>query len=175
MTADLRAGTVTCHIDIDAPREGRPTTRVNWLIRQLKAAPDGVRIESRAAHERGPGAADLLKNVRENPGLLVADPSRELRSFRVALTASMGTKRGRGRGCFIDSVLSAIDAFYADVVQNLKIWAAAPPRLRPEVETEQPTVPPALVSTALSSQDNPAHGRDSEPARSDGDAAERCD
>lgn len=154
VTADLRAGTVTCHVDIDAPREGRPTTRVNWLIRQLKAAPEGVRIEAHAAHERGPGAAELLKSVRETPALLIADPTKDLRSFRVALTAPMGSKRGRGRGCFIDSVLAAIDAFYADVVQNLKTWAAAPPRLRSDAETEQP-VARALVSTALSSQDDP--------------------
>lgn len=174
VTADLRAGTVTCHVDIDAPRDGRPTTRVSWLIRQLKAAPDGVRIEAHAAHERGPGAAELLKNVRENPALLIADPSRELRSFRVALTAPMGAKRGRGRGCFIDSVLSAIDAFYADVVQNLKAWAAAPPRLRSDAETDQAAVAPALVSTALSSQDDPAPARDGGPAREEAaDAAER--
>ena len=156
VTADLRAGTVTCHVDVDAPREGRPTTRVNWLLRQLKASPDGVRIEAHAAHERGPGAADLLKKVRENPALLVADPSKELRSFQVAMTVPMGSKRGRGRGSFIDSVLSAIDAFYGDVVEHLKAWAAAPPRLRSEADalaTEEGQVAPALVSTALSSQD----------------------
>lgn len=157
VTADLRAGTVTCHIDIDAPREGRPTTRVNWLLRQLRTAPDGVRLEARAFHERGPGATDLLKNVRENPALLIADPARGLRSFCVALSSPMGAKRGRGRGAFIDSLLTAIDTFYADVVQNLKPWAAAPPRLRaePEAEVEQQEVAPALVSTAISSQDDP--------------------
>ncbi len=157
VTADLRAGTVTCHVDVDAPREGRPATRVNWLLRQLKAAPDGVRIEAHAAHERGAGAAELLKNVRENPALLIADPAREIRSFRVAMTVPMGTKRGRGRGSFIDSVLSAIDTFYAEVVQQLKAWAAAPPRLRSEADalaTEEGQVAPALVSTALSSQDD---------------------
>ncbi|UJP41462.1 hypothetical protein [Cellulomonas palmilytica] len=158
VTADLRASTITCHLDIDAPREGRATTRVNWLVRQLKASPETLRIEARAAHERGPGAAELLKNVRETPALLIADPGKDLRSFRVALSAPMGSKRGRGRGCFIDSVLTAIDTFYAEVVQNLKAWAAAPPRLRSETEvvvTEDPSVPPALVSTALSSQDDP--------------------
>jgi len=158
VTADLRAGTVTCHVDVDAPREGRPTTRVNWLLRQLKAASDSVRIEAHAAHERGPGAAELLNKVRENPALLIADPAREIRSFCVAMTVPMGMKRGRGRGSFIDSVLSAIDTFYAEVVQQLKAWAAAPPRLRSEADalaTEEAQVAPALVSTALSSQDDP--------------------
>lgn len=155
VTVDLRAGTVTCHVDIDAPKEGRATTRVNWLIRQLKAAPDALRVEAFAAHSRGPGTAELLRDVRETPAKLVADPARELRMFRVAFTSQMGTKRGRGRGSFIDSVLDAIETFYAEVMQHLKAWSAAPPRMRSEAETtaQQEPVPPALVSTALSSQD----------------------
>jgi hypothetical protein len=174
VTADLRAGTVTCHVDVDAPREGRPTTRVNWLLRQLKNAPDQVRVEARAAHARGAGAAELLKQVREDPSLLVADPAKEIRSFQVALVTSMGAKRGRGRGAFIDGVLDAVDAFYADVLQHLKAWSAAPPKLRPDVESiahEQPGTSPALVSTALSSQDEPTF----EAASPDADAHSGAD
>ena len=154
VTADLRAGTVTCQVDIDAPREGRSTTRVNWLVRQLKNAPEVVRVEAYAAHARGAGAAELLRDVRADPAILVADPTKELRTFKVAMTRPMGTKRGRGRGTFIDSVLEAVDGFYADVVQYLKAWSAAPPRVRSDSDgTGAEPVPPALVSTALSSQD----------------------
>lgn len=45
VTADLRASRVTCHVDVEAPRDGRATTRVNWLVRQLKNAPDSARVE----------------------------------------------------------------------------------------------------------------------------------
>ena len=65
ITADLRAGQLTCHVDIDAPREGRPTTRVNWLLRQLKNAPDTARVECITAHSRGTSSAELL---RHRPG-----------------------------------------------------------------------------------------------------------
>ncbi len=153
VTADLRAGKVTCHVDIDAPREGRPATRVNWLVRQLKDAPETLRVEAFAAHTRGNSAAELLKVVRENPLALTPDPSKETRSFRVALDQPLGFKRGRGRGCFIDSVLDAVDVFYAQVLVNLKIWTATPPRIREQTETEP--VSPALASTSLSSQDGP--------------------
>ena len=44
---------VTCHVDVESPREGRATTRVNWLVRQLKNAPDGTRVEAFVAHARG--------------------------------------------------------------------------------------------------------------------------
>ena len=83
--------------------------------------------------------------------VLISDPKKELRSFRVAMSVPMGTKRGRGRGAFIDSVLDLVDTFYGDVLQHLKAWSAAPPRMR-EVEVE-PTDPPALSSASLSSQD----------------------
>ncbi len=153
VTVDLRANRVACHVDLDAPREGRPATRVNWLVRQLRNAPESVRVEAFTAHQRGPGQADLLRVVREDPSVLVGDGQRELRSFRVAVTSATGSKRGRGRGTFIDSVLDTVDGFYGEVMQHLKAWSATPPRLReplvePLVETET-----ALDSNALSSQD----------------------
>lgn len=156
VTADLRAGKVTCHVDVDAPREGRATTRVNWLLRQLKSAPDATRVEAFVAHARGSQAAELLGAARENPTALVLDPTKDLRSFRLATSSTLGTKRGRGRGSFIDSVLAAVNGFYADVLGSLRAWAAAPPKLRP-VHAEPPelddTVPAALASTDYSSQD----------------------
>lgn len=162
VTADLRAGRIDCHVDIDAPREGRPTTRVGWLLRQLDDAPPSTRIEAFVAHARGSSAAELLGAVRERPTLLVNTDGKELRSFRVALSAPMGAKRGRGRGSFIDSVLNAVDSFYGDVLQNLKAWSAAPPKLRhpdaEQVAVEEQLAHAELVSTGFSSQDEPSYG-----------------
>lgn len=63
-------------------------------------------------------------------------------------------KRGRGRGAFIDSVLDTIDGFYADVMQHLKAWSAAPPKVRAVPEDDAETLAgDSLVSTSLSSQD----------------------
>jgi hypothetical protein len=166
ITADLRASKVTCHVDIESPREGRPTTRVNWLVRQLKETPGSARVEAFVAHARGSSAAELLATVRDNPASLLVDPAKELRSFRVATVAGLGTKRGRGRGAFIDSVITAVDTFYADVLGSLQAWAATPPKLRPAHPTPPEldvSVASSLVSTDYSSQD------DSEPF--DGPAA----
>ncbi len=153
VTADLRANRVTCHVDIAAPQEGRPTTRVNWLLRQMKDASPDVVVESFAARARGAGEAELLSNVREDPKLLAPDPSKDIRSFRVSLSVPSGTKRGRGRGAFIDSVLDTLDTFYREIVQHIKPWAAAPPKLR-ENDQPEPVAEP-LISTSLSSQDGP--------------------
>lgn len=160
VTADLRSGRVTCHVDLDAPRDGRPTTRVNWFVRQLKNAPDTARVECFTAHARGASAAELLRTIRETPATLVTDPARDIRSFRVATSATLGTKRGRGRGAFIDSVLAAVDSFYAEVHGDLKAWSAAPPKMRQvspaESEDVEPTKPASLASTDFSSQDGPS-------------------
>jgi hypothetical protein len=160
VTADLRGGRIDCSVEVEAPREGKPTTRVKWLVRQLANAPTDVRIEAHVAHARGASAVELLGVVRENPAAVVGDASKEIRTFRVGRSVPMGTKRGRGRGTFIDSALSAVDSFYGDVVQNLKAWSAAPPKLRyPDAEkiaAEQPA-PANLVSTGMSSQDEPEY------------------
>ncbi|GAA2497692.1 stress response protein [Winogradskya humida] len=162
VTADLRAGRITCQVDVDAPKEGRPATRVNWLIRQLKNAPDSLRLEAFAMHSRGAGNAELLRVVRESPTAIIGDPAKELRAFRVAQLSAAGTKRGTGRGSFIDSFIAAIDDFYENVLQNLKPWMSAPPRLR---SLDEPVlvepVAAALISTAISSQDGP-EGREAD-------------
>jgi hypothetical protein len=150
---------VVCSVDIDAPKEGRPTTKINWLVRQLKQTNDRARLECNVMNQRGNGASDLLGRVRENPELLILDPTKTIRSFTVALNSAMGLKAGRGQGTFIDSLLGAIDTFYADVLQGLKAWSAKPPRMREQTDTaelaKEQEVPPALVATALSSQDGP--------------------
>jgi hypothetical protein len=52
ISADLRAGRVVVSVDVDAPREGRSATRVNWLVRQLRDAPDGLRLDAFTAGSR---------------------------------------------------------------------------------------------------------------------------
>lgn len=154
VVVDIRAGKVTCHMDIAAPEQGRSLTRVNWLIRQLKDAPESIRLESFAVRSRNV-EAQLLKTAREAPATLIPDPLKELRMFRIASQSSLGTKRGVGRGSFIDSVLAAIYACYEDIGQNLKAWTPAAPRLREQAEVDvEPDVSPSLHSAALSSQDN---------------------
>ena len=44
LVASLKARTVTVSVDVAAPEEGQPQTRINWLIRQLQDAPGDARI-----------------------------------------------------------------------------------------------------------------------------------
>lgn len=125
---DLRAERVTVSIRLPAPREGRPATRVKWLVRQLGDARPDTRIDAYTATSRT-ATSRVLSVVREDPNSLIDDPTRELRSFQVSFDLPTGSKRGAGRGSLIDSVQSAVDDFYVMVVQNLRAWVGKPPKM----------------------------------------------
>lgn len=126
--ADLRAGSVSVSIEMAAPGEGRPATRVSWLSRQLRDAPAQLRVDGLLAGTRS-STSELLGVVRDDPAVLVDPQRREFRAFRVTAMSSLGTKRGTGRGAFIDSVLAAVDGFYGGVVQGLRPWRPKAPQL----------------------------------------------
>lgn len=131
ITADLRAGLVTCAVTVPAPGQGKNTTRINWLVRQLANAPAAVQLEALAAWARRPGPCLALTEVRNDPTSLIDDPTKELKSFTVKLSAFAGTKRGQQRGSFVGSVLGLVDSFYETVVQHIKPWSPPAPSRRP--------------------------------------------
>jgi hypothetical protein len=151
IVVDLRARQVHTAATLEAPREGRPSARINWLLRQLKEVPDDLRIEVRFAGARDT-SSELLRDVLEYPQRLLCanDAKREPRSFTVTLTRPMGLKRGKARGSFVhDTRVQAFD-FYREIVQSLKAWQAKAPKLRdqeddidiPRVEEGVATPPP---------------------------------
>lgn len=139
--ADLGSGLVTCSITVDAPSQGRNTTRVNWLTRQLSKAPDATTIEAWVAWARTPGPSHPITSIRASPELLFEDPKKELKSFTVRLSAVAGTKRGQGRGTFVGSVLGLVDNFYESVVQHIKPWTAPAPSVKSRQEDDRPASP----------------------------------
>lgn len=166
---DLRANRVDCSGVLAAPTDGRALTRINWLLRQLKDAPDDLMISVSIARSRTSGPTHTLKDVKENPTLLLDDPKADIRSFTLTLSRKSGTKRGQGRGSFVGSVTDVVDNFYIDVVQYLKSWTAPAPKPRPapvsnaqEVavavkseSSETPlSQPSGVVASALPGEDN---------------------
>lgn len=78
-------------------------------------------------------------------------------NFRLTATSAMGTKRSGVRGAFVLSVTSSVEAFYATVVQPLKPWVPAAPKLPEDVTTDAlaeqaagPSAEPAQVDGAVS-------------------------
>ena len=101
LVVDLRSRRVTASVDLDPPSEGRPTTRINWMVKQLKAAPDHVQVG--ASYHRRRSTSELLERVRGDPKLLLnpVRPTEPPRRLSAALARDMGIKGGRGRGSFV--------------------------------------------------------------------------
>lgn len=144
---DLRARQTLISVTFDAPREGGLKARFRWLTRQLKEAPDDLRIEAVFPNARATTTASLGE-VRDDPKPLYhpADPKREPRAFVLTRVRPMGQKRGRAEGSFVRETSAQAVEFYRDLVQDLKAWQAPAPKLRTEepadcADSDTPTVP----------------------------------
>ena len=91
--------------------------------------------------------SDLLGNVGNNQSLLSPVDNRELASFTVSLARPLGLKRSAGKSSFIDSVLNTLDDFYGDVVQYLKEWQPAAPKLQRNLEEDIETSPDSTANS----------------------------
>jgi hypothetical protein len=128
LAADLRSRQLTTSVELEAPRDvKRPTARINWLLRQLKDAPDALRIDVRFPHMRE-GRSELPGTCRESADLLLApgDPKRVPSSFVLAMSRPMGRKTGRGPGSFTGETCAQATGFYRDLVQDLRLRSRRP-------------------------------------------------
>jgi hypothetical protein len=150
LNADLKARQLTTSVILDAPREGRPLPRINWILRQMVDSSDALRITVAFANTRETTSL-LLGEARQFPQRLLSptDAKREPRSFELASTRPLGLKAGKGQGSFVRETRRQVIDFYGEVVQNLKPWQAKAPKLPeapPEVpESPQPEVPPFVA------------------------------
>ena len=161
-----------------ARRHRRPARRQGHLPRRRRRAPRGPphhpgELAGPAAEERprrrpGRGVrrprprlqrrrAALAPSGRTRPAWSPTRP-RSIRTFRVAAISTLGTKRGRGRGAFIDSVLGAHRRLLRrSPAGPASAWSAAPPKLRPGTQPRRTAGAdhsrPSLGSTDYSSQD----------------------
>lgn len=165
VTVDLRSGRASCAVTVQAPAQGKASTRVNWMLRQLGQAPSSLLIEAIPAWVHS-GPCHSLAEVRDKPQILIGDPKKELRTFILRLSAPAGTKRGQGRGSFVGSVLDLVDRFYTEVVQFLKPWSPPAPSVKPAAvgDMVQPSSEDSITGAL------PVHpGRPDRPDR-DGDS-----
>lgn len=137
LTADLRTRLVTASTRLDAPRDSRARGRVSWLLKQLQAAPDEVRIEAKVAYASATLTATLAE-ARTSPQILYPDSDHDILQFVVSLTRTAGLNRQAGRGSFSDSVVAVAKDMYSSVLQNLRVWKPQPPRLGKQPERPAP-------------------------------------
>jgi hypothetical protein len=150
LEADLRTRLFTTSVEVQAPREGRAKTRIAWLAKHLRDAPDAQRVEARYPNARETVTL-TVKQLREAPDklLLPTDLKREPKAFRVSLSKELGAKRGRGPGSFVLESKNQASDFYRTTLQQLRPWAASAPKLpsQPAATTDDATSEPPPFSS----------------------------
>lgn len=146
LEADLRGRRFRTSIVVIAPKEGRPTTRINWMLRQVAGTRDDLMLEVRYPNQKEQTSASL-KDARLKPERLLyaPDPKRDPSTFRLTMSKDIGMKRGRLAGSFVLESKHQTSDFYGSIVQGLRAWSATAPKL--------PTPPP--VPTAEASPEPP--------------------
>lgn len=124
-------------VEVEAPDLKRSSSRLNWLLRQLRNAPSELRIDVAFFHTRST-SSELLVRAIENPKVLLPESDRVPRSFALTLASEVGTKRRSGMGSFISDMAALLDRFYRDIVQDLKAWTPPAPQLQPAIERHEP-------------------------------------
>jgi len=162
LVADFRTRFFTTSVELAAPREGRPKTRIGWILRQLKTAPDNLRVEARYPNAKE-FPSETLKVAREKPDqvLYAQDLKREPRSFRLSLSRELGAKRGKGPGSFVHDSKQQTLEFYRSTVQGLRVWSAVAPKLPGRVATATDDATPTPPDF---SSDNREFGQATQPA-----------
>jgi hypothetical protein len=129
--ADLHARQFTASTDIGAPKTGRPQTRINWLLRQIRDATLDLVVEARYPNARLHPSLALDKALEHPEDLLYpGDAKREPRSFSISYRKNLGRKKGKDAGSFVGDSSDQIKDFYRDVLQRIRAWQPPAPKLR---------------------------------------------
>ena len=108
-----------------------------------------------ANHRVPPTASVAVATARDATSTGCAGRLRTQRaggSFILTLARPVGSKRGKAEGSFVRETRAHTFDFYRDLVGNLKVWQARPPKLReaPSVadvpEAPQPDPPPFVAA-----------------------------
>lgn len=116
LAVDLRSDVVECSTIVDAPREGRPATRINWIVKQLPEAHADTLIEAILPGRATANAGALLGQLRESPDVLVQADGKMPKQFKV----TRGHTLSRNRGNVVISANKLVEEFYRNVVQVLR-------------------------------------------------------
>ncbi|MFF3337299.1 TerD family protein [Streptomyces flavidovirens] len=127
VTADLRLGKLRTSIDIVAPDQVYPLSRVKRLLKQLVEAPADLHVQT-LLDGQGAGPRGTLEKLRPEPGDLVPrNAGGQISGFRLSLSKSVGSTRGNAESGFIRSVDDAVDRFYSSVIVHLESRAGRRP------------------------------------------------
>ena len=117
----------------------------------MKKAPEDIAVIALTSRAKDAGPCSRVGTLLDDPMILVGSNHADIKSFTLTLSHVAGTKRGQGRGSFVNSVTSLVDRFYVDVLRNLKNWSASPPSPTEAPKADAQEVFPPQVGAELPS------------------------
>ena len=133
MRADVAAGILHCGFVLPSPTSSRNKSRISWLLRQLRQAPENTYVSWTYKRARSSEAPHRARDLMDGSYEFDLDNSREISEFHVEVIAKMGTKRAAGGGGFIDSIVDLFELTYGEVLQPIKPWQEPAPKLSEKV------------------------------------------
>jgi len=140
----LAAKSVRYAIDVEAPTEGRPRTRVKWLLKQLMSqeVPDDLVIKVHWDNRRD-WSQGRLQDLRQDVDSLLREvpPQALPRSFTLERTVGLPKGKGRSSAPVLEGIAQGVVDFYKRVVEGIRPFVPRAPQLpkekpEPEAETE---------------------------------------
>ena len=181
----LAARTVQYSVQLRSPTEGRPKTRIAWLVRQLRddAVPPDLLVEVQWEQPRLRSQAriqdalqDTSKLMKDGHGHTIPKDSNP-KTFLLEWTISLPKGRGKSTAPVLEGILDNLEEFYGRVVEGLKPYVPPAPQLPDREPTETVESPQRVrvstVATEVAGQEHlqgeaPSVGGDkSEPPTSD--------
>ncbi len=114
-----------------APSDKQSTkARLNWLLRQLKTAPETDLYIRLHWPGRGAHTQHTLAELRENPDLASENHrDKQAHSFEICMLRQLAGRFAQRKN-FIADVEQAVPAFYETVGQHLRAYQSPAPRIR---------------------------------------------
>lgn len=125
--ADISTRTIRCSMAVRAPEDRKShEARLNWLLRQL---PDDVPAQTYVhVLSRSVPKVALVSDLLDDPNVARPDNPKVLpASFEVSVVTDLAG-RFSNRRVFIETLESAVPAFYDRVAKHIKEWRSPPPR-----------------------------------------------
>ena len=171
VTADIKASRLTLAAAFAAPNDRTARASVVWLVKQLKASPGSLLVDTYERNARHPVTA-TLEELRDDPCRALAAGKPAPARFRLRYTTAMGhARRTRRQKGFTDSVLDAVISFYSEVLQDLKPFV---PRA-PAIERLNTPNPEAAIEPPGDHPQAPApHAKDDPPAQAASRPGRQC-
>jgi len=131
-------------VELAAPTEGRVTTRLKWLVKQLSSedAPDDLTIDVHWGYRRY--SRSSITDARKDIKTLLWDtdnrpiPSKAVpRRFYVRRTRALPKAKGLSTAQVLEGIAQGIEDFYRDVVEKIRPFVQKAPKLPPD-EAKKP-------------------------------------